>query len=536
MTGAFADLLLQHRIQRRLTQESLAELAGISARSVRELERRPGRSPRPDSVRRLTVALGLTGTDRADFIGAAHTQSWTQRVGVPPRAAPSAWLTRQLPADLPDFVGREAQLAALGERLDPGAARTGPVTISGPPGVGKSALAVHAGHLAANRFPDGQLYVRLHGNSANPAHPTDVLGSLLSALSVSQSEQPTGVDARAALFRARLAGRHILLVLDDAAGHHQVEPLLPGSGVAVVITGRLPLTGLPGVTSIDLGPLDGAASVDLLGHVAGGHRVRQEPAAAARLVSLCGGLPLAVRIAAARLAAHPQWRVADLVKRLADDSHRLDELRHGDQAVRPALEVAYRGLHPPAARAVALLAALNLPSVPAWPVARLLDVSPDAGVEVLDELLNSRLVDELFRDRAGQPRYGLHQLTALYARERRLADIEHDQWRAAVARVADGWLALARVAGDHLHGRYLSSHGHLSTADPVDPPAVDVAASLPAEWFSAERESVTMLASTCVALGFTTTANALADCLADVHPTTHGTSGYAVRVGPVPPG
>jgi DNA-binding SARP family transcriptional activator len=204
---------------------------------------------------------------------------------------------RQLPADLVDFVGRADEVALLREVLVQTASGTRLVAVSGPPGVGKTALAVRAGHELAAWFPDGQLFVALRGTTDEPADPAEVLAQLLRALGVDVSALPADADARGALFRSRLAGRQVLLILDDAAGHRQVEPLLPGGGAAIVVTSRSPLTGLPGVTSIDLQPLSGLAAVELLCRVAGEERVRAEPAAAADLVTTCGGLPLAVRIA-----------------------------------------------------------------------------------------------------------------------------------------------------------------------------------------------------------------------------------------------
>jgi transcriptional regulator with XRE-family HTH domain/tetratricopeptide (TPR) repeat protein len=510
MSEPFAVLLRGHRLRRRLTQEALAERAEISSRSVRDMERGRGRGPRPRTVEALATALELDGAERAEFVEAGRSLFWASRVGRPDRAG----RPQQLPADLPDFVGREQEVAVLREVLDGGGPRL--AAVSGPPGVGKTALAVHTAHLLAARFPDGQLYVMLGGGAGNPADPAEVLAQLLRALGVYGSALPGGLDARAALFRERLAGRQVLVVLDDAAGHRQVEPLLP-AGAAVLVTSRPALTGLPGVTALDLPPLPGPAGVELLDRVAGGGRVRTEPGAAAELVAACGGLPLAVRITGARLAARPNWTVAGLAGRFADERSRLDELRHGDLAVRTGLQLTYRGLSSAAARAFALLGELAVPSFPQWPVAALLDVEPAAGAAVLDELLDARLLDELGADQAGQARFRFHALTRLYAREHRAAEIEPADWSAALDRAAGGWLALARQAQDRLDCErfYLDDRAH--PAPTPDEYAAPVATDRAVAWFEAEREALAALVPACAEAGLSATARALAGCAADFY-------------------
>nr|WP_280117160.1 helix-turn-helix domain-containing protein [Microbispora hainanensis] len=523
MGDAFGALLRSHRLRLRLTQEALAERAGISSRSVAELERGRGRSPRPRSLEQLATALDLDGQEREEFIAVGHALFWASRTGRPDRnlqeeGIPAANLTwRQLPADFPDFVGRDEELGLLAAILHPENHNPRLAVLSGPPGVGKTALAVHAGHRFSSWFPDGHLYAALRGATADPADPADVLAQWLRALGVQGSALPAGIDARAALFRDRLAVRQVLLVVDDAGGYRQVEQLLPATGVSVVVTSRLPLTGLPGVTSIDLRPLPGPTAVRLLCQVAGEDRVRAEPSAAAELVSACGGLPLAVRIAGARLAARPHWTVEAFNERLADERRRLDELRHGDLAVRPGLQLAYHGLTPTAARAFALLGELGVPSFPEWSVAALLGVDPAAGAAVLEELLDARLLEALGSDRAGQPRYRFHDITRIYARERREAEIDQAEWTAALSRAATGWLALARQAQDRLDclRLYLDDRDHTATI--TDQRASAVAADQPVEWFEAERETLAVLVSACAEAGLAATARCLAGCSADFH-------------------
>jgi len=178
--------------------------------------------------------------------------------------------------------------------------------------------------------------------------------------------------------------------------------------------------------------------------VAGADRVRAQPEAASALVTACGGLPLAVRIAGARLAARPQWTVETMTGRLADERRRLDELRHGDLAVRTTLESTHRRLGPDAARAFALLGGLRVSSFPEWTVVALLDSSARVAEAALDELLDARLVEGWGTDEVGQRQYRFHEVARLYAQERRETDLGESEWLAALGRVASGWPALAR--------------------------------------------------------------------------------------------
>nr|WP_055504363.1 helix-turn-helix domain-containing protein [Nonomuraea pusilla] len=557
MADAFGILLRRHRRRLRLTQEALAERAGMSSRSIAEMERSPARGPRPRSLERLAAALGLTGAERDEFVGAGRALFWASRTGGTPGGGPAHGEgthhesahgegphqedrgprggrppVRQLPPDLPDFVSRGDELALLRSVLDPPA--PGPpdvatagraprlAVLSGPPGVGKTALAVHAGHLLGSRFPDGQLYAALRGTGADPADPAEVLAQLLRVLGVAGAALPAGLDARGGLFRERVAGRRMLLVLDDAGGYRQVEPLLPAEDVAVLVTSRLPLTGLPGVTSIDLEPLPGPAAVELLCRVAGGARVRGEPAAAAELVAACGGLPLAVRIVGARLAARPHWTVETLNLRLADERRRLDELSHGDLAVRPGLHLAHQGLTPVAARAFALLGELDMPSFPEWTAAAFLGAEPGPGAAVVEELLDARLLESIGPDQAGQPRYRFHEVTRLYARERRQAEIGAADWAEALARAARGWLALARRAQERLHCLRLHLDDAAVAVEVTDPRAGELAAARPVEWFEAERGALAAIGAACAEAGLAALARCLAGCCADFH----GLRGY----------
>ncbi|MFC7548093.1 helix-turn-helix domain-containing protein [Plantactinospora sp. GCM10030261] len=502
----FANLLKHHRVARRMTQETLAEQAGVSSRSIGEMER-GRRCPRPRTIEQLAVALRLAGDARAEFVEIGLLQHWSGRVtrasgpvndrptaaparsgATEPDAAtrPDVPAPRGLPGDLPDFVGRESELRTLRAALSPAAGEARFVAISGPAGIGKSALAVHLAHAVASWFPDGQVFVALDGSAT--ADPAEAIGRLLHTLDPGLARVPPDPHARAALLRSTLAGRRLLLVLDGAVGHAQVMPFLPTADSAVIVTSRLPLTGLPGVTTVDLPPLTVPDSIRLLSNIAGERRVVEDLGAVGELVAICGGLPLAVRILGAKLSVHPRWTAGALLARLADERYRLDELSHGDLAIRPRLRESHRSLSPLAATAFGLLGGLELSSFTEWMSTRLVGLDRPAGGAVLRELLDARLVSDAGLDVLGQPRFRLPAVVRLYAREHHPAAVRTVPWHAALERVVDGWLVLARVAVAEMLSR--AARGTVTEAVPVHCPervSVTVARD-PVAWFAAERE------------------------------------------------
>lgn len=357
----------------------------------------------------------------------------------PERAAAEAArpdvLPWMLPPDTGDFTGRQPELAAITEALagrqhlagarSPGATGTAvPVAaLTGQGGVGKTALAVHAAHRLAGRYPDGQLFAALAGTQPVPAGPDEVLARFLRALGVAETAVPGSGEERAALFRSLLAGRRMLVVLDEAADEAQVRPLLPGtSGSAVVVTSRARLGGLPGACHVDLAPLPPGDGYRLLARIAGPERVASSPGAARELVELCAGLPLALRIAGSRLASRPHWNIEDLTGRLADERIRLDMLRYRDLEMRASFAVSYRGLGPAGQRLFRLLGSLEAPDVARSTAAALLGTSPAEADELLEVLADARLLKVTGPAEDGQRRYRFHDLVRLYARE--LAEAE----------------------------------------------------------------------------------------------------------------
>ncbi|MGA5817962.1 BTAD domain-containing putative transcriptional regulator [Kitasatospora sp. NPDC094028] len=411
----------------------------------------------------------------------------------PPTAGPA-----QLPSDVAAFTGRADELSFLDRLLD---ARDGhdavPVgLVTGIGGVGKTALAVHCAHRVAARFPDGQLFADLRGfhQSDQPAAPGAVLERFLLALGVPAERIPADLADRGALFRSVLGGRRVLVVLDNARSVAQVRPLLPGSGrCGVLITSRSPMGGLAGDYDFVHLPLDALhpdEAVTLLDRVVGDGRIVAEPAEAARLADLCDRLPLALRIAAARIAARPHWRVRTLVARLEDRQRRLDELGPDECGVRAVFRLSYRDLPERAARMYRLLGLLNVPDFAAWAGAALLDIGVLEAEDLIEELVDAQLLDVLPGPVAGRVRYRFKGLLRLFAHECAEERVGEAERRAGLRRAFGGWLFLAREAHRRVHG---GDHPDADGPDHRHHLPEQLVADLladPAGWFEAERAAI----------------------------------------------
>ncbi|GGS57131.1 MULTISPECIES: helix-turn-helix domain-containing protein [Actinokineospora] len=343
----FGAVLRGHRIARGMTQEDLASASGLSVRAIRNLEIGRTRQPHPQSARLLAGALGLADQACADLLRAARQGGRAAKAAAPaPRAAADTPRGRcELPADVPDLVGRtevtEQLVRALTERTPASVARLAVVT--GGPGSGRTALVVRVAHRLRRQFPDGQLHVDLRGVPSGPQRAATLLGRLLRSLG--SVALPDSADERAALLRAELAVRRVLVVLDDVDGESDVRPLLTGSSTsAVLVAARRPLVTVKAAATVRLGPLSERAAVHLLASVVGDGRAAAEPAAAVAVARACWRLPLALRIAGSWLVARPYRRVSDLAALLRDEHSRLDHLTVGDLSLRASVLAHLSGL------------------------------------------------------------------------------------------------------------------------------------------------------------------------------------------------
>ncbi|WP_017585939.1 AfsR/SARP family transcriptional regulator [Nocardiopsis ganjiahuensis] len=474
-SGRQADALEAYRSGRELLIDELGLEPGTD---LRELEQRILAGDESLRVAPPSVALGNAG-------GAS-------RQAEPPAPAPAAVAPFQLPTDTADFVGRTEVTRAAERTLVEDRGRVGVVVLVGRPGVGKSSTAVHIAHrLGPEHFPDGQLYCDMRAIRDNPLTPADALGRFLRALGVPGQAIPDDTDERAAMYRGLLATRRVLVVLDDAATETQVLPLVPaGPGCGVVITSRSNLTGVPGASLVQMETLSGDSSLKLLERVLGEERVAAEPDAARALVRAVGRLPLALRIVSARLAARRHWSIASMVERLADESHRLDELAHGDMTVRASLSMTFDGLEDQGARAFGLLGMVDGPTIPVWSAAALLDDGRPFPSDIVEPLVDAHLLDIVGSGLNAEPVYRFHDLVRDYSRERLLQAEGDTSRRQALQRLMGGWLALLDAANRGLvGGDYLLVRGDSPRWNPPRSYVERVTAD-PYAWLEAERANL----------------------------------------------
>ncbi|MEU4729796.1 BTAD domain-containing putative transcriptional regulator [Streptomyces sp. NPDC023588] len=353
-----------------------------------------------------------------------------------------------LPPCVADFTGRQPQLRELSDLLCGDRVGAAPVVVTGTAGVGKSALAVQAGRLCLDAFPDGQLYADLGGAQDGPRDPHEVLEWFLQALIEPGSPIPETVEARTQLYRSVLAERRVLVVLDNAHHEQQVRPLLPGAACSrVIVTTRSRFTALEGARSLELDVFDQAEALTLLRRVAGPGRVVAEHDTAESLVDRCGRLPLAVRVVAGRLAAKPHWPLAEMERRLADADRRpLDELRLADIDVRSSLRPSYLRLAAGARTALCRLSLLKTAEIPAWLAAAVLETDESRAEDLLETLVDARLLEVGEAERTGRLRYRIPPVIRLFASERAEAESTAADRRSTVDRALDAWLQRARAA------------------------------------------------------------------------------------------
>jgi tetratricopeptide (TPR) repeat protein/transcriptional regulator with XRE-family HTH domain len=340
--ASFAGVLRGLRAGAGLTQEELAAAAGVSPRTISDLERGMVATPHKDTVRLLADALGLGGWTRVEFEAAARGPSAPDRVRGSGAAA-----TRTLPRDIASFTGRRHELAELADAAGGSGEVVSIHAIGGMAGIGKTAFAVHAAHRLAGRFPGGQIFLPLHGHTPGhqPVSPADALASLLLTVGVPAGQIPADLEARTGLWRDRLAGRRLLLVLDDAASSEQVRPLLPGAGGSLVlVTSRRRLTALEDASTISLDALPAGEAAGLLVQLAVRPGLSSTDPAVREITRLCGCLPLAIGMVARQLYHHPAWTAAGLAAELTAAVDRLELLATENLSVAAAFDLSYDDL------------------------------------------------------------------------------------------------------------------------------------------------------------------------------------------------
>ncbi len=412
-----------------------------------------------------------------------------------------------LPRDVGHFTGRERELRAVTALADRGADAVVVCAIDGMAGIGKTALAVHLGQQLAERYPDAQLYLDLHAHTVGqePVPSAQALDKLLRALDVPGGQIPPDLDGRAALWRARLAGRRVLIVLDNAVDAAQVRPLLPGSaGSLVLVTARRRLADLDG-EFLTLDVLPGADAVALFTAAAGGDRAAAEPEQSAAVVRTCGYLPLAVQIAAARLRHRPAWTVAHLLERLGDEDGRLAELAVGDRSVAVAFALSYRLLPPESRRVFRLLGLVPGADFDAFGVCALADTDPRRADRILQDLVDAHLLDE------PEPgRYRFHDLLGAFAAQQCRDEESADGMRAARGRLFDYYLYSVDRAEDRVRPQRLDRAAGTTPAAAIREFADQSAAF---DWLDRERANFVPVVAAAAEHGFPGHAWQIARCL-----------------------
>jgi tetratricopeptide (TPR) repeat protein/transcriptional regulator with XRE-family HTH domain len=476
-----------------LTQEELAEAAGLSPRTVSDLERGLATTPHKDTVRLLADALQLGGSARVEFEAAARGHT------VPGQArGRGVAATRTLPRDIASFTGRQRELAALAEAAAGAGGVVSIHAIGGMAGIGKTAFAVHAAHQLASRFPAGQIFLPLHAHTPGhqPVDPADALASLLLTIGIPAGQIPADLEARTGLWRDRLAGRQLLLVLDDAAASEQIRPLLPGAGGSLVlVTSRRRLTALEDARTISLDALPPSEAAGLLVRLAVRPGLSSADPGVGEIIRLCGCLPLAIGMAARQLYHHPAWTLAGLAAELAAATGRLELLATENLSVAAAFDLSYADLTENQQRLFRRLGLHPGADIDPYAAAALDGTGLPAARRGLEALYEQYLLTE-----PAPGRYRMHDLIREHARTLASRLDSLDDRQQATGRLLD-YYQHAAARADAL----LTRHARSAAASPAGtaPAAGPVLASREQAlaWARAERTSLLACVDQATAAG-----------------------------------
>jgi tetratricopeptide (TPR) repeat protein/transcriptional regulator with XRE-family HTH domain len=477
-----------------LTQEKLAEAAGLSPRTVSDLERGLATTPHKDTVRLLADALQLGGSARVEFEAAARGHTVAGRA----RGRGVAAATRTLPRDIASFTGRRNELAELAEAAAGAAGVVSIHAIGGMAGIGKTAFAVHAAHQLASRFPAGQIFLPLHAHTPGrqPVDPADALASLLLTIGIPAGQIPADLQARTGLWRDRLAGGQLLLVLDDAADSEQIRPLLPGvGGSLVLVTSRRRLTALEDAQTISLDALPPSEAAGLLVRLAVRPGLSSADPGVGEIIRLCGCLPLAIGMAARQLYHHPAWTLAGLAAELAAATGRLELLATENLSVAAAFDLSYADLTENQQRLFRRLGLHPGADIDRYAAAALDGTGLPAARRGLEALYEQYLLTE-----PAPGRYRMHDLIREHARTLASRLDSLDDRQQATGRLLD-YYQHAAARADAL----LTRHARSAAASPAGtaPAAVPVLASREQAlaWARAERTSLLACVDQATAAG-----------------------------------
>jgi tetratricopeptide (TPR) repeat protein len=444
---------------------------------------------RPETYERVNVTVKETSTQAWVCLPDRDDAAMALRVRGARESPDSISVPKQLPAAVGNFVGRTRELTSLTQLIEDGrehGAAMMVAAITGTAGVGKTALTVHWAHQVRGRFPDGNLYINLRGHDPGPSiQPDQALDRMLRTLDIPAEKIPAGLEAKAELYRSLLAGRRVLVVLDNAASDEQVRPLLPGTpGCVVVVTSRVWLSGLiarDGAHSINLNRLTKDEAIDLLSRIIGAEQVEAEQQAAAEVARWCAYLPLALRVAAERAAARPHSTLADVANELAGGRNRLNFLDTGDEfsTARSVFSWSYRALPSDSARAFRLLGLHPGPDICTRAAAALIGTIAAEARRLLEMLTAKHLLERTARDR-----FRLHDLLRCYADER-ARDEETDRARARAVRRVLVWYLHTAGNAQNISRDDLSVL--LRVADDVGEPLTFTGYGEAQRWFEAER-------------------------------------------------